>query len=57
MTTIKKITEEQLEVTTESVEILNKKNLIDRKASLEKDIERIQVEIVKVNELLSNFSE
>jgi len=55
MTTINKITEEQLEITTEHKEIVNKKDLENRKASLIKDKENADGKIAEVDELLSNF--
>lgn len=54
--TIKKITEEQLEITTEKKEIVNKKDLENRKESLLRDKQNTEDRIVEVDNLLANFT-
>jgi hypothetical protein len=53
---IKTISEEVLEIITEKKETQKKTDLENRKLSLQKDVERINAEIVKVDELLAYFS-
>ena len=54
--TIKKITEEQLEITTEKKEIVNKTDLENRKESLLRDKQNTEDRIVEVDNLLANFT-
>jgi hypothetical protein len=53
---IKTISEEVLEIITEKKETQKKTDLENRKLSLQKDVERINSEIAKVDELLAYFS-
>ncbi len=54
--TIKTISEEVLEITSENKETKKKSDLEARKLSLQKDVERINAEIAKVDELLAYFT-